>query len=120
MSYESVQAAHDALLAALRTVPGVRAYGELSASADPPAVYLHPPELTWGGPSSAPTEAVFSVALVVDADDRTTDRLYRLLPRVSAAIDGVDDVVLRTAEPGAWTAGDTALPCYFFRIEVAL
>jgi hypothetical protein len=120
MSWASIQEAHDGLLTAMGAVPDVRGYGELALTADPPAVYLSPPELAWKGPGPQPSEAVFSAALVVTAGERTTSELLRLLPLLVEAIETTEDAVLVSAEPGAWIAGDTSLPCYFFRIEVAL
>jgi hypothetical protein len=97
-----------------------RVYRELGDLADPPAVYLSPPELTWSLLGSDPTEAVFSAALVVQADDRAVARLYALVPIVVQALDSVIDANVKTATPGTWEAGNATLPCYFMRIEVAL
>lgn len=134
--FDSVADAHEAIAVALEavlipslpdadgTVTGdpeqLRVYRELGENADPPAAYVGPPELTWSLADSAPTEAAFSVIVVVGADDRSVARLYAAVQVAAAALDEVLDVNLRTATPGTWDSGNTTLPCYFLRIEVAL
>lgn len=108
------------LLAALGQVDGLRAYETLSESLEPPAVLVSAPRLTWALGQSEPTEATYSVVVVVPADERALQRLDVLVPQVAAAIDGTDIGVVRTAEPGTWDVGGISLPCYFVETEVAL
>jgi hypothetical protein len=129
VSFESLQAAHDALAAALQAasdgLPAEHSFGvvqELADTIDPPAVVLAPPELDWTDApiGTGPTSATWTAALVVGADDQRRAVLYRLLPVVTTALDGVADAVMRTGEPGTWQSGSTALPAYLLRVEVAL
>lgn len=109
-----------ALAAALGTVAGLSVYTDPGVSADPPAVLIGPPSLTWDGYVSAPTDARYELILMVAADERANERLWDLLPQVAAAVDTVQDAVVRSAEPGAWTTGTTELPCYRITVETSL
>lgn len=109
-----------ALEAALKTVPGVRYYGDPGARVDPPGVVLQPPSFRWEGYSSDPTTATFQVALVAQADDRALRRLLAHLPAITAAVDTVPDAVVTSATPGTLTAEIGALPAYLIEIEVSL
>lgn len=129
MSFESLKPVHDELEAALRAAADAlpaedtfRVLGELADDVDPPAVILAPPELDWSDApiGTGPTLATWTVALVVGATDRTVAELYRLLPVVTNALDGVANAVMRTGEPGTWQSGSTPLPAYLLRVEVAL
>lgn len=111
-------ATHDALLAALKAVEGVRLHAELGDTPAPPAVYLSPPELAWRALGPAPSSSTWSAGLVVAGGGRAGAELLRLLPRVVEAIEGVRDAVVTKATPGAWLAGTTSLPCYLIEIEV--
>ena len=108
--------AFDALRGALRTVDGVRAYVLGEKTVDPPATVLVPPRLEWLAQGREPTEATFGVPLIVPADDRAALRLMTLLPRVVAAIEDLDDAVVRTAEAGTFLD----LPAYLIQVEYAL
>lgn len=133
MTYDNVQAAHDALMASLEaaSVPLADALryvvvGDLSELTDPPAVALSPPSLTWDGPFEfGPSAATWVIALVVASGNGTTTLgpvgdLFTLLPVVAQAIDGTADAVVRQAEPGVYRAGASELPAYFITAEVAL
>lgn len=128
MTYVSVQAAHDALVASLKAVSASLAdddqfavVGDLSELIDPPAVALAPPRLTFSGPLEfGPRDARWSAVMAVPAGDRVVDDLFRLLPHVVGALDGTADAVVTSAEPGVYRAGATELPAYFITIEVAL
>jgi len=128
MSFTSVQAAHDALeaalLAASASLPAddqFRVHAEVSDSVDPPAAVLSPPLLTWAGPGLAPTDATWQVAIVAKAGTgRTASDLYRALPTIAEAIDMQTDFVVKQAEPGSWQSGNDTLPCFLLTIEVAL
>lgn len=110
----------EALRAALRGVEGVRHLADAGPLVDPPATALGPPALTWNGYHDEPAEATFPVALVVLADERAFDRLWTLLPRVTAALDAVVGVVVRRAEPGTYPVGGSDLPAYLIEVETAL
>lgn len=118
--YESVSAATDAISAALSGVTGVRYYRQLGGSVDPPATVLPPPRLTWGGMGSAPTEATFTVGLIVDRTGREVEQLEALLPPVVDALESVTDVAVTAADLGSYPAGGIDLPAYLITLEVAL
>lgn len=118
--YASVTAATDAIAAALSGVTGVRYHRQLGGLVDPPATVLPVPRLTWNGPGSEPTEATWTVGLIVDRDGREAERLESLLPLVVAALEDLDDVVVISADPGSYPAGGAELPAYLITVEVAL
>ena len=111
-----------ALTAALRAVDGVRHYAEPDAAAavDPPATVLGWPALTWEALPYAPTSGRWLVYLVVPVNDRAQSRLFELVPIVTAAIDNVTNAVVIRADPGAFDAGGTPLPCYEIQVDVSL
>ncbi|WP_181778929.1 hypothetical protein [Pseudonocardia pini] len=110
-----------ALNAALKAVDGVRVYEDLGTTFDPPALVVMPPELSWDGYLSAPTEATFTVVLAVRADERAMQRLWDLAPAVAVAIDQVQDAVVKRAIPGTTPSGSgSPLPAYLFEVECAL
>jgi hypothetical protein len=128
MSFASVQAAQDVLQAVLEAASAAlppadqfRVHAEVSDVVDPPAAVLSPPSLTWAGPGVAPTDATWSVAVVVaEGKGTTTADLYRVLPQIAEAIDMETDFVVTKAEPGSWFSGNSTLPCFLLTIEVAL
>lgn len=112
----------DAIQAGVDTVRVLRVPGVVG---DPPLVYVQPPTLSWDGYITEPTESVYEVVLAVKADEHAVQRLFELLPLVTAAIDGARqthnvDAVVKTAEPGVWRVGNTELPAYFIRTEVSI
>ena len=118
--YESVSAATDAIGAALSSVTGVRFYRQLGGSVDPPATVLPPPRVVWGRLGSEPTEATFTVGLIVDRTDRVVEQLEALLQPVVSALEDVGDVVVTSADLGSYPAGGVELPAYLITVEVAL
>jgi hypothetical protein len=129
MTYASIQAAHDALIASLEAasapLPDELRYvvvGDLAELTDPPAVALSPPSLRWDGPIElGPREATWTIALVVPGGSRDPAAdLFALLPVVADAIEGTADTTVRRAEPGVYRAGATELPAYFVFAELAL
>ena len=112
----TVAQAFDELRGALGAVDGVRGYLLGEKTVDPPATVLVPPRLEWLARGGEPTEAVFGVPLIVPADDRAASRLITLLPRVIAAIEGLDDAVVRNADAGTFLD----LPAYLIQVEYAL
>ena len=124
----SYQGAHarlvEVLEAAGKAAPaGVQfgATGKPGPLGNPPMALVPAPELTWDAVMGAPTEAVFEVVIAVAADERAIERLFLLLPIVTAAIDDADglDASVLSATPGVWRTGGTDLPCYFVRTEIA-
>jgi hypothetical protein len=118
--YASVSAATEAIGGALSAVTGVRYYRQLGGSLDPPATVLPPPRLAWGGYRSEPTEATFTVGLIVDRTGREVEQLETLLQPVVDALDDLDDVVVTSADLGSYPAGGVELPAYLITLEVAL
>lgn len=100
--------------------PGVRVLRRPGVSGEPPLVYVQPPTLAWDTFDPDPNEAVFEVILAVAADEKAIERLFDLLPQVSAAVDRAENTVVKSAEPGVWRAGASELPAYFIRAEVAI
>ncbi|OLT46487.1 hypothetical protein BJF85_16725 [Saccharomonospora sp. CUA-673] len=118
----SVQQAATALEDALRHVDGARVYRDpAGAVADPPALLVGPPRLTWEGICGGPTSATFVVYVMAAMDERAVSRLWELVPVVAAAIDEhVRDAVVTEANPGVFDAGGNNLPSYELTVEVAL
>jgi hypothetical protein len=79
-----------------------------------------PAPLAWGGFRSEPTEATFTVGLIVDRTGREVEQLEALLQPVVAALDALDDVVVTSADLGSYPAGGVELPAYLITLEVAL
>lgn len=111
----------DALVAALLTVPDLRA-GFVSQLTDPapPAALVSPPVLVWTGYRDGPTSATFEVAVCVAFDDRAMERLYELVPLVAAALEEVSDASVTEARPGTFRVGSADLPCYSISVETSL
>jgi hypothetical protein len=116
----AIETAAEELATALRSVPELRVYTDPGASVDPPAALVGPPQLTWGAYDVGPTAARFVVIVLVTADERAMVRLWDLVPQAAAAIEEVDDAVVRQANPGTFTTGGTELPCYEIQVEVSL
>lgn len=117
----SVGDALGALYAALEGVDGLRVVRGVGLQVDPPAVVVPPPNLTWSAMGDEPTDASFSVALLVAFNDRITEELLRWQPLVVAALQTVDNTVVTTAVLGSWPAGGgTDLPAYLITAEVGL
>jgi hypothetical protein len=118
--YASVSAAVAAIAEALSSVTGVRYYRQLGGSVDPPAAVLPPPRLSWGGMDPEPTDATFTVGLIVDRTGREVEQLEALLQPVVDALESVTDVVVTSADLGSYPAGGVELPAYLITLEVAL
>jgi len=114
-----LQSVIDEITAVLRTVDGVRFY-DYGDNIDPPAVLVSPPTIDWEGYASQPTTATIQVFLVVGQTDRALPQLLKYLPLVSEALDGVENAVVRTANPTIFQAGNTDLPCYAISVEISL
>jgi hypothetical protein len=111
----------EALYAALQGVEGLRVVRGVGLQADPPAVVVPPPNLTWNAMGDEPTDATFTVALLVSFNDRITEELLKWQPLVVAALQTVDNTVVTTAVLGSWPAGGgTDLPAYLITTEVGL
>lgn len=117
----SATTALEALYVALEGIDGLRVVRGVGLQVDPPAVVIPPPNLTWSGLGNDPTDATFSVGLLVANNDRITDELLRWYPLVVAALQTVDNTVVTTAVLGSWPAGGgTDLPAYLINTEVGL
>jgi hypothetical protein len=117
----AVEAVIDALYGALAAVDGLRVARGVGLRLDPPAALVGPPQLELNGIASEPTEATFIVPVVVADGEHTLADLMAWTPLVIAAIDAVDDAVVRRADPGSWPAGSGSdLPAYLITVEVAL
>ena len=118
MSGGTVREARDKLAEAL-AASGVRVLLDFGRSPDTPCLVIPLPTLTYDAFYSGPTNATFRVGLVVEAEDRTGEKLFELLPAVEQALDDAGDIALTgPAEPGSW--GTPPLPCYLLTIEVSV
>lgn len=112
------------LVTALRTVPGAATTTDPGATlANLPALVLGPPRLLWSsdGPyGRGPTDALYTLYVVVDADERAIERLWQLVVDASVAVDNVSEGVVVQADPGVFPSGTAQLPCYDVQIEVPL
>jgi hypothetical protein len=112
-----IQEMAQAMLAALRTVPGVEVTDDLGANLDPPSLVLSPPVLTWEGMCASPS-ARFTVYVIVRADERAAERLWDLTLAVAAAAETVPNATVNQADPGSFLSGGD-LPCYEIQIDVS-
>ncbi len=101
-------------------VPGLRVYPDVGPGVSPPGVVLGVPTFQWETPGSEPTSARWPVFLIVPRTDRALRQLWELLLPVTAALDGVVDVVVVTASPSAYPTSGGELPAYEIQIEVSL
>lgn len=102
----------------LKGVPGVRVTVDMAEKVSPPFLVVTPPKLTYDAYRPSPTEALFQVPLVVEQDERATERLLALLPLVEQAIYDSESAALTGADAGSW--GNPPLPCLLLTIEVAV
>lgn len=116
----AVEAAHAALVSALRRVPGLRVTDVQGAVLQPPAAVVVPPTLTWEGYGVEPRTATWLVPVVVAVGERALSALLDLLPRVVAVISEVQDLTVSRATAGTFPAGAVELPAYIIEIEGAL
>jgi hypothetical protein len=112
----------EALLAALDTVDGVKAY-RVGDNITPPGAVLGPPALEFEGycvDPLLPSSATFMVWAVVAADSWSMDRLWELVPQLAAAVETVPDAGVTRADPAVFSAGDLELPAYTLTVPVTL
>lgn len=85
---KAVEAAADALKAAINTVDGLRGYrGDGLGKVQLPAGVVGLPALTMASYCQTPTSGRFPVALLVSLDDRAMGKLMRLISPVIAALE---------------------------------
>jgi hypothetical protein len=117
----AIEQAIEALYEALSGIDGLRVVRGIGVRLDPPAAVVGPPQLVWEGMGSEPTDATFAVPVVVANTEYAMADLMVWAPLVAAAVDQVQDMVVRRAEPGSWPAGSGSdLPAYLITVEVAL
>lgn len=109
-----------ALEAAAKTVAGVEASTDLGANLNPPTVMIGPPQLTWDGYQVEPTEATFSVFVIVEFGEYAIEKLYKLVPQVAAALDANTDGSVISAAPAVFQSGGHDYPAYEISVEVPL
>lgn len=115
-----VTQAAENLEAALKTVPDLRVYRDLSATVDPPAAVVGVPRLTWEKYCDGPSSATFLIYVFVPFDDRAVERLWELAIDAANAIDTVRQAVVTEASPGVFKSGGVDLPVYELTTEYAL
>lgn len=117
----SVDDAIDRLYAALETVEGLRVVRGVGMSIDPPAALVAPPRLAWDGYGPDPTDATFTVPVVVRQDERAMTQVLAWGELVWLALAEVENAAVRSADPGTWPAGSgSELPAYLINVEVGL
>lgn len=117
----AVEDAIEALYDALSGVDGLRVARGIGLRLDPPAALVGPPQLELNAIGPDPTDATFTVPVVVANTERALADLLYWAPIVIAALDQVRNVVVRRADPGSWPAGSGSdLPAYLITVEVAL
>ncbi len=114
----SIADAAAALKTAVLTVEDVRVYA-LGEQVTPPGVVIGPPALTGQTVCAGPTDATFSVYVIVALDDRALERLWELVPAVWAAIEENTDAVVLRADPGTYAAAGipAEMPSYELAVE---
>ncbi len=114
----SIADAAAALQTAVETVEAVRVY-PLGADVTPPGVVIGPPALTGQTMCAGPTDATFSVYVIVALDDRALERLWELVPLIWAAIEEHSDAVVVRADPGTYAAPGVPsdMPTYELAVE---
>ncbi|MEQ4301589.1 hypothetical protein ABNF97_09380 [Plantactinospora sp. B6F1] len=109
---------------ALKTVDGLRVYRNIAgpgAAVQPPAAVLSAPSFTWEtGCVGPPTDARWLVYLVAAADEKAVEWLWEHLPAVAEALDRVPSAAVQRADPGAYQASPSELPCYEIQVDVGL
>jgi hypothetical protein len=111
----------EALYAALGTVDGLRVVRGVGLRVDPPAVLVAPPRLVWNGFGPDPTDATFTVPVVVAQDDRAMSEVLKWGAVVWQALNDVENAAVRSADPGTWPAGGgSELPAYLIDVEMGL
>ena len=106
--------------AAVKSVEGMRVYDDPAATVTTPAAIVGAPQLTLEGISSLPTRATFPVAVMVDNNKSSVNKLLKLVPEVIEAIrDQVPDAeILETITPAVIQIGNVDLPGYMIFVEV--
>lgn len=118
----TIREAAEEIAAALEmpTPPRWRVYTDPGANIQAPGVVIGPPELGFDGFRTYPTQARFALYLIVDANARTMETLWDLLPDVSALIDEHTAGSVVGAAPATFVAPTGELPCYEITVEVPL
>jgi|SRR5215217_177325 len=104
---------------ALKTVDGVLVYQAVVADMATPAVVMGVPSINFI--RGCPVDGVLQLYLVVSADSKNTDSLYRLLPEVAQAVEDLTDVAeVSSASFNFLETGTASLPCYTFEVQISL
>lgn len=117
---DAVRRGADELVDALELIPDVPHYKDLGEDIRPPCTVLGPPALRWETDSVSPSDARFLVYVVEQLSAGAVERLWDLVPVVSAAIDENTGAVVLEAAPAVYLQGNTQLPCYELVVEVPL
>lgn len=110
----------DLIRAAVRSVEGVRVYDDPAATVTTPAAIVGAPQLRFEGISSQPTRATFPVAVMVDNNKASVNKLLKLVPQVVEAIRDqvIDAEILEEITPAVIQIGNVDLPGYMIFVEV--
>jgi hypothetical protein len=112
----------EALLAALDAASEKTKAYKLGDNITPPGFVLGPPSLLFEGYGTpvVPTSAVFTVWVVVDANEWSMERLWDLVPLAVTAVESVVDAGVERADPATFPLGDLDLPAYSLTVPVTL
>ncbi len=96
----------DAILEAVREVPGLTAEGaDKLGQVSLPVVLCGAPRLEWETSCSDPSGATFPVTLLVRLDGDAIAKLLTFLPLVQAALEDDTDGTISTASPVSYDLG---------------
>lgn len=118
----SISAKRAEIEAALRNV-SYRQYSvapDVGPGVSPPGAVIGAPSLRWTTAGPDPDEATWPVYVIVPADDRAAQRLWELIPLVTAALDQVENAQVTQAVPTTYPTSGGELPAYQVDVEVNL
>lgn len=103
------------------TVPGVQFYTDPGAGINLPAAVLSLPTFDWSNYSQAdPTDATFTLYVVVKADGYVISVIEPIMMQIVEALYSGTDLVVSHAVPGTFESGGTQLPAYVVTVEALL
>lgn len=115
----TIQECSDALVAALSEVPELNASVIDGRTANPPQAIVNPPTMEWNSFCGGPNLLTFKVTLIAKADALSAERLYKFIPLIAAAVNGVEDALVVSAAPGTYGGTGDGFPAYNIDIEMS-
>lgn len=106
------------LVAALKTVPGLRVSLLTGDALNPPVAVVGPPSVEFGSyGGAAPTSMTFTVNIAVAMDSRALGKLWHFVTHATAAVEQNTDSVVTAATPGILPVGGSDLPSYQLTVD---